>query len=70
MLVKEVATMSTLILFGVIALVFLALYYHEEIQPKREKSITRMAKRDLALARKRGDIDKGGRCYYGEHRIF
>lgn len=70
MLVKEVATVSTLVLLGFIALVFSALYYHEEIQPKRGKSITQMAKRDLALARKRGDIDKGGRCYYGEHRVF
>lgn len=70
MLIEEVATVSTLVMLGAIALVFLVLYYHEEIQPKREKSITRMAKCDLALARKRGDIDKGGRCYYGEHRIF
>ena len=62
--------MSILILFGVVVLIFLVLYYYEEIQPKRDKSITQMAKRDLALARKRGDIDKGGRCYYGEHRIF
>lgn len=70
MLVKEVTIMSTLILFGTIALIFLALYYHEEVQPKREKSITQMAERDLASARKRGDIDKGGRCYHGERRIF
>ena len=70
MRIKEVTIMSTLILFGAIALVFLALYYHEEVHPKREKSITQMAKRDLESARRRGDIDKGGRCYYGERKIF
>ena len=51
-------------------LVFAGLFYKEEIQPKRYNSITRMAKRDLEAARSRGDIDKGGRCYYGEHKVF
>lgn len=62
--------MTTLLLLILIALVYSILCYLEEIHPKRQRSITQMAKRDLESARRRGDIDKGGRCYYGERKIF
>ena len=70
MRIKEVVAVSTIILLVFMGLVFAGLFYKEEIQPKRYNSITRMAKRDLEAARSRGDIDKGGRCYYGEHKVF
>lgn len=62
--------MSTIVLLAFLGIVFGFLWYKEEVQPKRYSSITEMAKRDLENARRRGDIDKHGRCYYGERKIL
>ena len=62
--------MTTLLLLILIALVYTILLYLEEIHPKKQRSITQIAKRDLDSARRRGDIDKGGRCYHGERKLF
>lgn len=62
--------MSTIVLLAFLGIVFGFLWYKEEVQPKRYGSITEMAKRDLENARRRGDIDKYGRCYYGERKIL
>lgn len=62
--------MSTIVLLAFLGIVFGFLWCKEEVQPKRCSSITEMAKRDLENARRRGDIDKHGRCYYGERKIL
>ena len=62
--------MSTIILLVFLGIVFGFLWYKEEVKPKRYNSITEMAKRDLENARRRGDIDKHGRCYHGERKIL
>lgn len=62
--------MSILILLVFVGIIFGFLWYKEEVQPKRHNSITEMAKRDLKNARRRGDIDKNGRCYHGEWKIL
>lgn len=62
--------MSTIILLVFLGIVFGFLWYKEEVQPKRRNSTTEMAYRDLENARRRGDIDKYGRCCYGERKIL
>ena len=62
--------MSTIVLLAFLGIVFGFLWYKEEVQPKRYSSATEMAKRDLENARRRGDIDKYGRCYHGERKIL
>lgn len=62
--------MSVVVLLAFLGIVFGFLWYKEEVHPKRYSSITEMAKRDLDNARRRGDIDKHGRCYHGERKIL
>lgn len=51
-----------------IVLVMWRVWWLEE--HSKDHAITEMAKKDLENARRRGDIDKHGRCYHGERKIL
>lgn len=62
--------MSTIILLVFIAVVMGRVWWMEEKHDETDRRLSRMAKNDLKAARKRGDIDKEGRClYYGPRCI-